>query len=174
VALGAAAGYHDHNWGRWRWGDDLGWEWGCFAGPAGGPVLVYTRTTDRGHRRGSRPVLLVHDGARNRTFTGRSVTAKYVRELRDAPRRLPGALAVLHCDRAMPRLPAEVELRADDGHDSIRVRFRARAAAQIVTTELALPGYGFIHEIAGSFEASGRIRGRELAVEGLAMFEHVD
>lgn len=21
-------GYHDHNWGYWSWGDDLGWDWG--------------------------------------------------------------------------------------------------------------------------------------------------
>lgn len=23
-----ARGYHDHNWGYWKWGDDLGWDWG--------------------------------------------------------------------------------------------------------------------------------------------------
>src|SRR5947208_9514530 len=22
--------YHDHNWGRWHWGDDAGWEWAAF------------------------------------------------------------------------------------------------------------------------------------------------
>ena len=21
-------GYHDHNWGYWQWGDNLGWDWG--------------------------------------------------------------------------------------------------------------------------------------------------
>jgi hypothetical protein len=174
VNLTSAIGYHDHNWGRWRWGDDLGWEWGCFAGQAQDPVFVYTRTTDRNHRRASRPVLLVHDRTRNRKFAGRSVTVEYAGELTDPPRRVPGALAALHSDRARPRLPAEVELRADDGHDSVRVRFRALAAVQIVTAELEQPGYGFIHEIAGAFQVRGRIGGRELATEGLAMFEHVD
>jgi hypothetical protein len=137
-------------------------------------VVVYTRTTDREHRRGGRPVLLVHIGSRHRTFTGRSVTVKYAGKLRDPPRRMPGALAALHSDRARPRLPAEVELHADDGHETVRVRFRARAAAQIVTAELERPGYGFIHEIAGSFEVRARIRGRELVTDGLGMFEHVD
>jgi len=23
-----ARGYHDHNWGYWQWGDNLGWDWG--------------------------------------------------------------------------------------------------------------------------------------------------
>src|SRR6516162_3972998 len=27
MSLAAASAYHDHNWGRWHWGDDLGWEW---------------------------------------------------------------------------------------------------------------------------------------------------
>jgi hypothetical protein len=34
--LDRAPGYHDHNWGRWHWGQDLGWEWGCFLPPAPG------------------------------------------------------------------------------------------------------------------------------------------
>jgi hypothetical protein len=174
IDLGGAVAYHDHNWGRWRWGDDLGWEWGCFADSAGESVLVYTRITDRDHRRRGRPLLLVHAGGRRQAFAGRGVAVDYLGALVAPPRRMPGALAALHGDRAEPRLPAEVELRADDGHDSIRLRFKADAAAQIVTAEPSAPGYGFIHELAGSFEASGWMKGAKLSAEGLAMFEHVD
>ena len=28
VGLRGAPAYHDHNWGRFRWGDNFGWEWG--------------------------------------------------------------------------------------------------------------------------------------------------
>jgi hypothetical protein len=174
IDLGAAAAYHDHNWGRWRWGDDLGWEWGCFADEDGGPVFVYTRTTDRDHRRRDRALLLVHAGGRRRMFAGATVAVDYAGQLELPPRRVPGALAALHGDRARPLLPAEVELRADDGHDFVRLRFQARAAAQIVTAEPTAPGYGFIHEVAGSFEAAGRMNGADLDARGLAVFEHVD
>ena len=51
-------GYHDHNWGRWWWGEDFGWQWGVAREPAGadgggpGLTVVYDRTSDRGGRGG--------------------------------------------------------------------------------------------------------------------------
>jgi hypothetical protein len=27
-SLDGVRGYHDHNWGRWMWCDDIGWDWG--------------------------------------------------------------------------------------------------------------------------------------------------
>jgi hypothetical protein len=27
-SLNNSRAYHDHNWGYWSWGDDLGWDWG--------------------------------------------------------------------------------------------------------------------------------------------------
>ncbi len=44
-------GYHDHNWGAWRWGENFGWDWGfcsdaCQVGEETLSV-VYDRTTDR-------------------------------------------------------------------------------------------------------------------------------
>jgi hypothetical protein len=26
--LDGVRGYHDHNWGKWSWGDNIGWDWG--------------------------------------------------------------------------------------------------------------------------------------------------
>ena len=49
IDLGQASAYYDHNWGRWHWGQDLGWEWGCFLAPAPGPVFFLSRLTDRAH-----------------------------------------------------------------------------------------------------------------------------
>ena len=43
IDLGEASAYYDHNWGRWHWGQDLGWEWGCFLAPAPGPVFFLSR-----------------------------------------------------------------------------------------------------------------------------------
>ena len=51
--------YHDHNWGRWRWGDDAGWEWGAFLAEPPGPAFVWSRPTNRAHTTGA-SLLTVH------------------------------------------------------------------------------------------------------------------
>jgi len=41
--------YHDHNWGRFRWGGDFGWTWGAIlpSGPDDPWSLVFQQMTDR-------------------------------------------------------------------------------------------------------------------------------
>lgn len=172
--LGRTVAYHDHNWGRWRWGDDLGWEWGCFVSGEDDSTVVLGRTTDREHSPGQTPVLTVHAGGRRRTFAGASVRVEYAGRLAPPPLRLPGALAALHGDRALPRLPAQVSIAADDGRDHIALTFTPRAAAQVIVAEVHAPGYGFIHELPGSFRARGEVAGREIALTGLGVYEHGD
>jgi hypothetical protein len=174
IDLTDGVAYHDHNWGRWRWGDDVGWEWGCFSSAGDGVTAVLSRTTDRDHRAAGVPQLLVQRGDRRWTFTGRMVRIDRAGLVGARARRLPGALAALHGDRARPRLPAEVAVEAADGRDAVRLRFRSADAVQIAVAEVTRPGYGFIHEVAGSFELDGRLAGAEVRTRGPAIYEHVD
>ena len=173
--LSGAVGYHDHNWGRWHWGDDVGWEWGVMLAPGPGPTLVISRTTDREHRRRGEPALVVdHAGGRTR-FRASAVDVRLEGRLQDLPiRRLPGALAALHQGRAHPALPGRIRIRADDGLDRADVEFLPRAAAQLIAGDPVQPGYGFVHEMVGRFSATLRLAGRESVVEGLGVFEYVD
>lgn len=174
LGSGRASVYHDHNWGRWHWGQDAGWEWGSFLAPPPGPAFVASRVTDRAHRLAGSPALAVDAAEARRTFSGPAV--EIVREglLEARLRRLPGALAALHHDRVSPRLPARIRLRAGDGFDRVEIEFRARAAAQLIAGDPAVPGYGFLHQLAGEFTASGRIGGADVSCAGLGIFEHVD
>jgi hypothetical protein len=172
--LARASAYHDHNWGRWHWGEDLGWEWGCFLAPPPAPAFVLTRTSDRAHREVSRPLLFAQDGARRRSFAGHMVELAADGPLEVRPRRLPGSLAALHQDRALPRLPATLRVRADDGADHVTLSFRSRAAAQLIAADPAERGYGFVHELVGEFEASWRLGGEERETAGLGVMEYVD
>jgi hypothetical protein len=172
--LQGASAYHDHNWGRWHWGDDLGWEWGCFQAPASGPTFVMCRTTDRAHHQLGKPWLIVHAGEKRRTFTGSSVEMDYDGELETVLRRLPGAMAALHQDWVQPHLPKRLQLRASDGIDHVALEFVGFAAAQVVTADPIQRGYGFIHEIVGEFTCSGRLGRTEVAGAGLGVLEHVD
>jgi hypothetical protein len=172
--LSRATAYHDHNWGRWHWGADLGWEWGCFAAEAG-PTFVLSRTTDRAHARTSRPLVVVQGaGRRRRTFAGRTVEVWLEGRLAAEPRRLPGALAALHQDRAAPRLPELVTVRCDDGADRVELEFRARACAQLIAADPAERGYGFVHELVGELSWASRIAGVARDGTGLGVFEYVD
>ncbi len=63
--LDGEVAYHDHNWGRFRWGDDFGWEWGSVL-PASSEdpwSFVFMRMTDRRRLRALSQALYVwrHD-----------------------------------------------------------------------------------------------------------------
>jgi hypothetical protein len=168
-----ASAYHDHNWGRWHWGDDVGWEWGCFLQPAPGAAIVLSRTTDRAHRSTDPPSLAVQVGNRRRVFPGPSIELRYDGELETISRRLPGALAALHQDYARLRLPRRLLIQAGDGIDRLTVEFIGREAAQLIAGDPIVRGYGFINEIAGEFTCAGKIGDLEISGSGLGVLEHV-
>jgi len=170
--LAAWTAYHDHNWGRWFWGEDIGWEWGAFAAPAPGPLFVLAQLTDRLHRRRYPAHLIVVQDGQSRTFRA-GVTIRHEGRAEVSLRRLPGALAALNGDRARPALPARLTVEAAAGADWVRLSFATRAAAQLIEGEPMRPGYAFIHELVGGFEAVGRVRDQDVSATGLAVFEYV-
>lgn len=171
--LAAASGYHDHNWGRWHWGDDAGWDWAALVTPEPGPVLVLSRATDRAHRGGAW-LLTVADGARARMFRGDAVrvrpSGRYARPLR----RFPGAVAALQGGRRRPALPQALEIEADDGVDRVTVRVDVRGAAQLVLADPARRGYSYLQELPAVFAATGRLGGEPLSCAGLGIVERLD
>ena len=64
VSLRGAPAYHDHNWGRFRWGDDFGWVWGSVLPERSTDpwTIVFMRMTDRFRRRATRQGLYVWHG----------------------------------------------------------------------------------------------------------------
>lgn len=174
LAFDTASAYHDHNWGRWHWGDDFGWDWGSFHAPDPGPTVVLARTTDRLRRRPGPLLLAVATPDAGRRFTGPAVRLREEAVLDVAPRRVPGATAVLRSDRARPRLPARTVVVADDGVDHVELCFTARSATQLVLADPVRPGHSFVHESTGAFTLTGRLGGVDLEASGLGVLERVD
>jgi hypothetical protein len=174
LALQRCSGYADHNWGRWFWGQGLGWEWGTFMCEGDGPAVVLAQLTDRLQRPMADPLLEVRVSGARRRFTGSAVRLEWSGVLEAPPRRLPGALAALFTDRAVPRLPARLMARADDGIDMVEVTFTARAAAQLILADPVYHGYSFLHELVGACSCRCRIQGMQVDGSGLAVVEHVD
>ena len=108
-----------------------------------------------------RPCCSSHSGGQRRAvFAGRAAESTSTACSTAEPRRLPGALAALHGDRAVPRLPACCTFAPTTARTASSSRFRARACAQLIAADPAERGYGFIHELVGEFSAaSGDVRG---------------
>ncbi|MBJ7603395.1 MAG: hypothetical protein JF888_09445 [Candidatus Dormibacteraeota bacterium] len=174
LGLENAQAYHDHNWGRWLWGQDVAWEWGCFRAAGSGPSFVFWRICDRDHRRFGSPMLSIVIGSDRRSFQGAAVSAHCPTQPPSFRlRRLPGAMAALHQDHVRPRLPNVLRIEARDGLGHVALEFRPRAGAQLITAEPTTRGYGFIHELVGEFQSEGNVDGRGFAASGLGIFEYV-
>jgi hypothetical protein len=168
-----APAYHDHNWGRWHWGDDFGWEWGCFLKGASDLSIVFARTTDRAHRSWEEPYLIAEVNSTRRCFLPENIEVEFEGRFDSQLHRIPGAMATLHQEMAEPRLPAGVTIHAQQGADELAISFAARAGAQFIAADPALRGYSFIHEMVGEYRVSGTLRGAHLDDHGSAVFEYV-
>lgn len=173
VSLESAYGYHDHNWGRWLWGDDAAWEWGAFV--LSGPIaVIVARSCDRAHERlGPPQVFLVH-GGKVHLFAPARVEMVLGSRHPGLERRLPGALAAIHPDRRTPDLPARIEVRAEGPSGAFELVFEAGSAAQLILAEPTAPGTGFINEIAGTCRLTGRLDGTTVREAGIGIFEYVE
>ncbi len=165
--------YHDHNWGRWFWGDDFGWEWGCFSSQDAKASFVVARTTDRSHTKRNSLSLIIDLAGEQRMLSDASIDLELSGSI-SVSRRLPGAMAALYQDMAFPNLPGCVNLRANDGLDEFAVEFTARDALQLIASDPIAPnGVTFIHEIAGEFSYSAILSDQRFIGTGLGVFEYV-
>jgi hypothetical protein len=171
--LSSATAYHDHNWGRWHWGDDAGWEWATCASVDPAVTVVLSRATDRAHRTSTGTLLFLDVDGERRSFPDPAVEITLDGRLAERVRRLPGALAALHQDRIGPALPARIRVRAADGVDSLGLTFEVRAAVQLIAGDPVRRGYGFLHQMVGEFTANCTVAGRTVACGGLGVFEYV-
>ena len=169
IALAGAGGYADHNWGRWWWGDDAGWDWACWQG-ADGLLVVLSRMTNRAHTRTGHVLLTVDVAGRVVRFVGDQILVE-ASGTTIPSRRLPGALAALFADRASERLPARVVLHAANGFDALDLEFEVRDVAQLVMAEPAQPGFAFLHGSVGSFRCTGLVAGCPIDSVGLGVVE---
>lgn len=176
TALRNVPAYHDHNWGRWHWGEDFGWEWGCLLGAAReleGATLVFGRTCNRAHTHFGKSFLVAVSRQTRRRFAPDCVTVTYGGFKESPVHRVPGAMAALHQEMAEPRLPGTVEIGVRQCDDRLTIEFTARAAAQFVAADPTVRGYGFIHEIVGEYRAAGNLAGVPFETNGYGVFEYV-
>lgn len=187
IPLRGASGYHDHNWGTWDWGRNIGWDWGYIIQPTatartngrqqhraghsgsrngagrgdqGATSIVFGQVTDatRASAR-SDLVVLVWQGERwSRAFLGDAVSIALEGERRYGDvPRVPGVMSLLAPGR--PRIPERVCIVAADGDDRLEITLTVDAAMQFLIPHPATTGHTTISELVGEYRVQGVLDG---------------
>jgi hypothetical protein len=117
--------YHDHNFGRFRWGEDIGWEWFVvFATCNDGQqvTLVLDQRTNKDHSVRGLPYIFIYLGQNlSKIFLGDSLRIRWDWSGSPTlPLRLPGTMASLFAERTL-RCPQALQVEAADGQDQLLI-----------------------------------------------------
>jgi hypothetical protein len=171
-----AAGYHDHNWGHFAWGDDFTWEWGSVLPRDGGDWAVVYSSLMNGARTqlALEQVFVWRDRLNVLAAGGPDVRVAAHGWCRGRPAlRVPPPMALLHA-RADTDVPRRLEVSARNGGDELALRFAPESVAQVlVPSERSPRGIIAINECVGPVELVGRIGGEAVRWEGRGAFEFV-
>jgi hypothetical protein len=167
--LDGATGYHDHNWGQWRWGRDLGWDWGYVIqrpdDEASTPPLsiIFGQVTDatRAVAR-SDLVLMTWQGEHcTQVFLDDAVEITTSGELpaTDIPR-VPGLLTFVELRRH--GLPRSLLVRVADGDDSLELQMDVHNGLQFLIPRTVGAGITTVSELLGRYRVRGMLGGQSL------------
>lgn len=166
--------YHDHNWGRWLWGQDFAWEWG-FALPTQSETpwsLVFDRLTNRARNQVQELKLSLWRGDRLVRIFARDeikVHPKGYRAQRRVPK-FPPVMALI-APELTTDVPGEYNIEAITAQDHIVCSFAPEDLAQIVVPNEIDLGETVINEVIGAFHAEGCLKGETVKIEGKGFFE---
>jgi hypothetical protein len=174
VSLRGAPAYHDHNWGRFRWGDNFGWEWGSvLPRNLDDPwTVVCQRMTDRHRRRATRQAMYVWHGQEPvALWCDAAVRFEHQGFLRRAPETtVPAVMRVLRPNTASD-VPARLTIEGR-GNDRIAMQFEPEEYVRIVVPDEVDPmGVVVLNEVSGRITARGEVAGRAMDVEASGVFE---
>lgn len=150
--------YHDHNFGRFRWGDeDVGWVWWVvtlWSGTKDEYSLVFHRGNNKDLSKIAKPFLFVYKNkVLKKTFVGKSIDIDF--KWTQKPERisiLPGALASVFSHRKV-LTPEYIKVRASDDLDSVSVDMVIDTKLEVVLPDYQDKQYTFLKELSGKATA---------------------
>ncbi len=172
--LDDAAAYHDHNWGRFRWGDDFGWTWGSVLPTSSGDPwsFVFLRMTDRRRLRTLAQALYVwHQDEQVAAFRDAAVRITTAGLLgRPAELTLPPPMRLLLGEAS--DVPAILTVAGERPGHRVRLDFRPESAVRIgQPSEMCLDRTVVLTESAGRATVTGTVDGTPLDVAGPGIVE---
>ncbi|MDY6806541.1 MAG: hypothetical protein SXA11_22410 [Cyanobacteriota bacterium] len=169
--------YHDRNFGRFRWGEDIGWEWfAAFVTCTDGRTLtlVLDRRTNKDHSQWGLSYIFVYLGNQLRKiFLGATLAIDWEWSPEAVlPMRLPGVMASVFAHRSLP-VPESLRVEAEDDRDRLSVSVRFDSAMELVVPDNQGRQYSFIQEVSGRVEVNFLLDGEMLRARGLIYAEYV-
>jgi hypothetical protein len=167
--------YHDHNWGRFRWGEDFGWTWGTILPTEHGDPwsMVFVQITDRRRLRCLSLALYVwHHDEPAAIFRHAAVQTRTDGLLgRAADCTLPPPMRLL-LDGEVPGVPERIDITATRAGDRVHAEFRSRSYARLAQpSEVCLDRSTVLCETGGTVRASGTVKGEDFDFVGTGVFE---
>jgi hypothetical protein len=167
--------YHDHNWGRFWWGDDFGWTWGTILphGPEVPWSLVFLQMTDRRRLRCLSQALYVwHHDEPAAIFRHAALQTRSRGLLRrKADCTLPPPMRLL-LDGEVPGVPERIEITATRAGDTVHAEFGSQSYARLAQpSEVCLNRSIVLCETSGTARVSGTINGEDVDFDGAGVFE---
>lgn len=168
-SMGGATGYHDHNWGYWHWGKDIGWDWGFILQPAPRAKkstpprisIVFGRVTDASHKAKSDLVLIVWmEDKFCEAFMDKSVSISYSGELSGVRiPRIPGPMDILD-PRRPTGIPKQIKIVVEEDDEHLVMLLNVEGAAQFLIPHPVWKAVTTITEMVGTYSVTGEIRGQ--------------
>jgi hypothetical protein len=167
--------YHDHNWGRFRWGDDFGWTWASVLPTALDDPwsLVFTQMTDRRRLRTVAQALYVlRHGEQAAVFRDGAVRMRSVGRLgRASDCTLPPPMRLLLAGDAAD-VPERVTVTAERAGDTVRAEFEVESYARVAQpSEVSLDGAAVLVESSARVRVDGRLGDDPVEFHGSGVLE---
>jgi hypothetical protein len=169
--------YHDRNFGRFCWGEDIGWEW--FVAHAtcddGTPItLVLDQRSNKDHSELGFPYIFIYIGNELRkVFLGATLQINWDwSESSTIPPRLPGIMALLFGDRTL-HTPITLQVTAADEQDQLVINLNFESIVELIVPDNQQRQYTFIEEVTGSAVVNLKLGEENLNAKGLVYAEYV-
>lgn len=169
--------YHDRNFGRFRWGEDIGWEWFVAFGTCedGTSItLVLDRRTNKDHSQGGFPYIFIYVNHQLRkVFLGATLQINWDwSEQPVIPPRLPGIMALLFSDRLL-QTPRTLQIIAADEQDQLLIEINFESVVELIVPDNQQRQYTFIEELTGSAAVTLKLGEKTWLATGLVYGEYV-
>jgi len=167
--------YHDHNWGRFWWGDDFGWTWGTIL-PAGHEdpwSMVFVQNTDRSRLRCFSQALYVWRHDEPATIFRHAAVRAHSKGLlnRAADCTLPPPMRLL-LDGDVPGVPKRIDITATRADNTMHVEFCPHSYVRLAQpSEVRLDRSTVLCETGGTTRVYGSINGEDVDFVGTGVFE---
>ena len=169
IEIHNAMGYHDHNWGKFPWGDPFGWDGGVALGEISleSEQIVVGFLFDRSPSavKGKEGGIFVRTKRGfKRIFSGNKLKIECDGSFNGPIKRFPGIEQLLYPDDH-PKFPKSISIHVDDGIDSVHLTYFPASLCQLTTRERSNKAKTVWDESFGKATIEGSIAGVEFSNE---------